>query len=143
MRAGPVLVLLVGLAMPACAADGSAAPAGIFFPTVPIGEAYPAALMEGVLEVEDGCVYVANGGARWLALWPEGYTAALSGGRLEVRDGDGGPVTREGERVTLGGGEVNPVEVGGSTASTRYATEQAGQVVPDRCGDLFWLVSPG
>jgi hypothetical protein len=143
MRAGPVLVLLVGLAMPACAADAPAAPAGIFFPTVPIGEAYPAALMEGVLEVEDGCVYVANGGERWLALWPEGYTATRSEGRLDVRDGDGTPVAREGMHVTLGGGEVNPVEVGGSAASTRYATEQTGQVVPDRCGDLFWLVSPG
>jgi hypothetical protein len=125
-----------------CAADGPGSPSGVFFPTVPIGDAYPAALMEGVLEVRSGCIFVAAHGDRWLLLWPEGYTAQFANGQLDVRDESGKVAAREGKRLRVGGGEGNPLEMGGSAAAERWATDLTGVDVPERCGDLYWIVSP-
>lgn len=84
-----LLALVLAVMAAACAADRPGAPTGIFFPTVPIGNAYPSGLMHGVLEVRSGCVFVAAHGDRWLLLWPEGYTAHLVEGQLEVLDESG------------------------------------------------------
>ena len=52
------LVVVMALTVAVCGSDEPAALPGIFFPTVPNGDAYPAALMEGVLEEQAGCLYV-------------------------------------------------------------------------------------
>jgi hypothetical protein len=142
MWSSRLLGLLLAVTAAACAADRPDAPPGIFFPTVPIGDAYPGALMKGMLEVRSGCVFVAAHEDRWLLLWPEGYTAQLAAGQLEVLDESGGVVAREGKRLRVGGGETNPREVGGSGAAERWATGLAGVDIPERCGDLYWIVSP-
>jgi hypothetical protein len=133
---------VVAVMAAACAADRPGSPPGIFFPTVPIGDAYPSALMEGVLEVRSGCVFVAAHEDRWLLLWPEGFTTRYTDGELEVLDENGEVVGREGERLRVGGGETNPIEVGGSGAAERWATDLTGVEIPERCGDLYWIVSP-
>ena len=137
-----LLALVLAVTAAACAADRPGAATGIFFPTVPIGDAYPAALMESVLEVRSGCVFVAAHEDRWLLLWPEGYMAQLAEGQLEVLDESSEVVAREGERLRVGGGETNPREVGGSGAAERWATGLTGVGIPERCGDLYWIVSP-
>lgn len=137
-----LLGLVLAVTAAACAADRPGAPPGIFFPTVPIGNAYPAALMEGLLEVRSGCVFVAAYEDRWLLLWPEGYWAQLADGQLEVHDESGEVVALEGERLRVGGGETNPKEVGGSGVAERWATALTGVDIPERCGDLYWIVSP-
>jgi hypothetical protein len=45
-----LLAFVLAATAAACAADPPGAPTGIFFPTVPIGDAYPSGLMDGVLE---------------------------------------------------------------------------------------------
>jgi len=99
-----LLALVLAVTAVACAVDRPGAPTGIFFPTMPIGDAYPSGLMDGVLEVRSGCVLVAAHEDRWLLLWPEGYTAQLVDGQLEVLDESGEVVAREGERLRVGGG---------------------------------------
>ena len=79
---------------------------------------------------------------RRLLLWPEGYTARIADGQLVVLDEKGGVVGRVGEPLRVGGGERNPIEMGGETAAERYASELVGLDIPERCGDLYWLVSP-
>ena len=106
-----VATVIVGVALSPCGGRNAVAPDGIFFPTVPIGDSYPAGLMEGALQVDDGCVYVVMGDERWLVLWPEGSRATFDGGRLAVHDPDGLLVAHDGGPVRLGGGEINPVEV--------------------------------
>jgi hypothetical protein len=125
-----------------CAGYEPSAPKGVFFPTVPIGDAYPAASLTGVLELHSGCVFVAAPEDRWLLLWPEGYNARFVNGRLEVLDENGDTVAHNGERLQVGGGESRPIEVGGSRAAERWATDLTGMDIPERCGDLYWLVSP-
>jgi hypothetical protein len=103
----------------------------------------PLALIDGVLVERAGCLFVERDDTRWLLLWPEGSSARLIvEGVVEVLDEDGEVVGREGGPVRFGGGESNPIEVGGAAASEAWATRLTGKDVPDRCGDLYWLVSP-
>lgn len=136
------LALLSALMGAACHGTAKVAPEGIFFPTVPRSEAYPSGLIGGRLEVRSGCLFVATESDRWLLLWPDGYRAQIESDQLEVVDEDGAVVGREGERIRLGGGETRPREVGGTAAAERWASELTGLQMPDRCGDLYWIVSP-
>src|SRR2546423_866296 len=136
------VVLLAGVCAPGCGSDAPAAPPGIFFPTVPIGGAYPLALLSGRLEDRSGCLFAAANNERWLLLWPEGYQARMANGRVEVLDGDERLVAREGEEFQVGGGGTEPREVGGAAASEQWATGLTGVDIPERCGDMYWIVSP-
>src|SRR3954451_90372 len=97
--------------------------AEIFFPTVPVADAYPAALIDGRLDEHNRCIFVASGGDRWLLLWPKGYEADFLDGRLEVSDQNGKLVGRDGDEVSLGGGEGNPTDMGGAANAEAWATE--------------------
>jgi hypothetical protein len=84
MTTSRFLATMVPLA--ACADLAGDAPAGVYFPTVPIGEAYPAALFEGGLEIDDGCLSLTSHGERWFALWPEAYRTERDGELIRVLD---------------------------------------------------------
>jgi len=116
------LALLAMVLLSACAASPSpsAAPTGTPQPGVIAlrtqapqpGEtpaACPAALIEGVL-VRDAQSSVGLRDAQGLirqVIWPNGYFARDDGGRLSVRDGSGNVVAHEGDRVSIGGGEID------------------------------------
>ena len=136
------LLVLMAFTVLACGSDEPAAHPGLFFPTVPIGDEYPAGDMEGVLEEQDDCLFISAPQDHWLLLWPEGYTARVADGQLEVLDEGGKVMGRVGEPLRVGGGETNPVEIGGAAAAERRASELTGLDIPERCGDLYWLVSP-
>lgn len=141
-RLGQLLALVLTLAATVCRGDEPTAPRDVFFPTVPLCDDYPAALIEGVLEVRSGCVFVSRHEEHWLLLWPEGYSVRRADGQIEVL-GDGDEVVgREGEPLRLGGGEGRPIEMGGEAAAERWASELTGMDIPERCGDLYWIVSP-
>ena len=133
-------MLTAGMAS-GCASEPSAPP-GVFFPTVPISDEYPAGVMRGRLELEDGCLFVTSGSERHLLLWPEGYTARRDGETIEIFTEDRGPIARVGEPIRVGGGERRPLEMGGAAAAERSITVLTGGDIPERCGDLYWLVSP-
>lgn len=42
-------------------------------------------------------------------IWPNGYSARDDGGRLAVLDGSGNLVAHEGDRVSIGGGEIDTI----------------------------------
>jgi hypothetical protein len=137
------LVLLGTVAVSACGSDAPAAPSRIFFPTVPVGGAYPMALLSGRLVDRSGCLFAVAHDERWLLLWPEGYRARMANGLVEVLDGNGKLVAREGEEFEVGGGENRPSEVGGAAASEKWASDLTGVDIPERCGDMYWIVAPG
>jgi hypothetical protein len=126
----------------ACADPVGDAPAGVFFPTVPIGADYPAALFEGDLEIDEGCLYLTDHGERWLALWPEGYRAERDEGLIRVLDRAGEVVGVDGGSIRVGGGEGRPVEIGSVEAADHWAEGLTGGDIPERCGHLYWIVSP-
>ncbi len=125
-----VVSLLVATSLAACSNAGPSAPDGLFFPTVPRQDAYPAALFSGPLVERSGCIVGGNGGP--VLLWPDGYTARTAqDGRTQVLDENDAVIGIVGENVSLGGGHV------GASFDTR-ATEQT----PDNCGHDYWLVAP-
>ena len=136
------LLALAILCAPACGSVGRTAPDGVFFPTVPVGNAYPAGEIQGMLELRSGCLFVTRPEDRWLLLWPEGYTAREAQGAIEILDEEDDLVAREGDQIRLGGGERRPIEIGGTAEAERNASELTGADIPERCGDLFWLVAP-
>lgn len=124
----------------ACSRD-PAAPPGIAFPTYDAGGEHPLALFDGTLEVEDGCVFLAKHGQRWLGLWPNDLRAVLVENRLRIVDGDGRVLAAEGGPIRAGGGERSASELGGFAALEAWFAGIGGTDLPNRCGDLTWQVS--
>ena len=125
-----VVCFAVAASLVACSRVGPSAPDGLFFPTVPRQDAYPAALFSGQLVERSGCLVGGHGGP--VLLWPDGYRARTAqDGRTQVLDENDAVVGTVGENVSLGGGHVG---AGFDTG----ATEQT----PDACGGDYWLVAP-
>ena len=125
-----VVCLAVAASLVACSRVGPSAPDGLFFPTVPRQDAYPAALFSGQLVEHSGCLVGGKGGP--ILLWPDGYTArAALDGRTQVLDENDAVVGTVGENVSLGGGYV------GASFDTR-----ASQQTPEACGHDYFLVAP-
>jgi len=111
MLARRSLVITLAVALAACAATPSAAPASAvvlrtWVPSSP--EACPAARTEGTLvrQSQSGAGLRDDAGAVWQVIWPTDYTAREEGGRLVVLDGSGTVVAHEGDRVEIGGADV-------------------------------------
>lgn len=135
-------IITAALLLAACSSGVSDAPPGVFFATVPIGDAYPGAEFRGSLEVADGCLFLTDGAERWLALWPERYRVEHRNGLIHVRNRSGTVIATDGEQLLLGGGESRGIEVGGTEAGDAWARDLTGQTIPERCGHLYWIVSP-
>jgi hypothetical protein len=117
------------------------APSGIFFPTYDADGPHPTALLDGTLQAEGGCVFLARDGERWLGLWPNDLRAELEGDRLQIVDGHGRVLATEGEPIQAGGGERRASELGGFPALNEWFAEIGGTTIPRECGDLTWQVS--
>jgi hypothetical protein len=130
-----VVTLVVAASLAPCSHTGPSAPDGLFFPTIPRQDAYPAALLVGPLAERSGCLVVGEKGFNGLLLWPDGYTARTGqDGRTQVLDEKGTVVATVGEKMSLGGGYVG--------ASFDTLTSQR---TPDACGHhrwQYWLVAP-
>jgi hypothetical protein len=130
-----------GRILAACSSGGRVAPPGIFFPTHDAQGPQPGALFEGTLEVEDGCVYLAQHGERWLGLWPEDLRAEIAGDTLRIVDGHGQVLASDGGPIRAGGGERSASGLGGFEALEAWFAEIGGTAIPRWCGDLVWQVS--
>ena len=125
-----VVCLVVATSLVACSRAGPSAPDGLFFPTVPRQDAYPAALFSGQLVERSGCLVAGKDGP--VLLWPDGYTARTAqDGRTQVLDENDAVIGTVGENVSLGGGNVG----------ASFDTRATGQT-PDACGHVYWLVAP-
>jgi hypothetical protein len=133
-------ILAAVIVLAACSSE-PVAPPGIHFPTYDADGPQPLALLDGTLQVEDGCVYIAKDGERWLGLWPNGLRAELAGGHLQIVDGHEQVVASEGEPILAGGGERRASELGGFAALDEWFAEIGGTTIPRECGDLSWQVS--
>jgi hypothetical protein len=138
MTAARLLTMVIVLT--ACSSD-PIAPPGIHFPTYDAGGPHPLALLDATLEVDDGCVYLAKDGDRWIGLWPNDFRAEIDGDRLRIVDGQGLVLATEGGPILVGGGERRASELGGFAALEEWFAEVGGTAFPKGCGDLTWQVS--
>jgi hypothetical protein len=141
---GGVHRLLIGslVLVAAIACSGAAGPAVIdgtaLIRQEEEGEAYPAALGQGTLVVEQGCLAMAGSvGPPSFVLWPPSFALRRGERGIEVVDGDGNLVAGVGEPVQLGGGwmDLSP------------AQDITGDGIPARCrvnGDeRYFIAGPG
>lgn len=75
----------------------------------PSGSGGDAALLEGVLELSDGCLLIVDSlGISFSPVWPHEYSYKRVAEDVEIIDEMGEVVARVGERVGVGGGEFSP-----------------------------------
>lgn len=134
------IIIAATILFAACSSE-PVAPPGIRFPTYDAGGPQDAGLLDATLEVEDGCVYLAKDGERWLGLWPNDLRAELEGDHLQIVDGHGEVLASEGEPILVGGGERRASELGGFAALDEWFAGIGGTSIPRACGDLSWQVS--
>lgn len=119
--------------LPACRGlDDPGASVGVFFPRHGQSGPHALALLEGRLEVQEGCLLVVHANAvKYLPIWPGGFGLRRAPGALQITDAAGRVVAAEGEMVRLVGGEY-PAE---------FASRVMGREAPSACrGYGSWLV---
>jgi hypothetical protein len=115
-------------------------PPELFFPQLPPPSGPRVNLLaslSGTLTVEDGCLWLRTPATRHLLVWRQAHALGWSEGRSVILQ-EGGVVARVGDRVAVGGGEVNmrDVPVGGN-----WLEAQVGGVAPAACrAGPFWIV---
>ena len=130
MTARGVSIALVVVGVAACSTPAPV-PEGYAFPTWHVGGSGAAALLEGDLQVDAGCLYAQPPlGRRYLVVWPDTLRLVIDNGTPVVLDGER-IVARSGEAVRLGGGEIGPYLVPSSAdACDRNQVWGANTIVP-------------
>jgi hypothetical protein len=95
---------------------------GVFFPQHE-RDFTPAALVQGRLEVRDGCLWIAGEGPPEVAIWPRNYQLRMTDNRLEIIDERGRVLARDGDMV----------RANGATLTEQRAKEVSGRVAPASC----------
>jgi hypothetical protein len=106
--------------------------------TSELGDAYPAALGQGTLVVENGCLAMRHGSSPpSFVLWPPNYELQRGQKGIEVVDGEGNLVAGIGEAVQLGGGWMD----------LEPAQDITDGRIPEACRvnatERYFIASPG
>ena len=132
------LILLAALAAVVVACGESSEPTpepsefSLFFPQRPpptgprVGQA---ALLQGRLVVEDGCVWLAGRAGRHLIVWPSSYLPARVHGSLAILGPERTIIALQGQDLALAGGEV-AIDQNEARNAVR---ELAGAEIPFEC----------
>ena len=104
---GRRLLVLAISGVAACASPPAPVPEGYVFPTWHVGDAGAAALLEGVLVADNGCLYVQpTEGTRYLVVWPDTLRLVLDPSNVAVVMNGTDAAARVGGMIQLGGGEI-------------------------------------
>ena len=141
MRARLMVVAVVVLA--GCANETSVSDqAGVSFPVHQASGPQPLALLDGTLDVREGCVYIrAENGERFVGLWPRAYHPERVEDEVRIVDELGEVLAVEGGPIRVGGCAREASEVGGFDALDAWFAQIGGTALPRGCGELFWQVS--
>jgi hypothetical protein len=103
-RRGCGLAFAAALVLAGCGSSPPV-PAGYVFPTRS-SSGGGAALLQGVLEVRDGCIYVRpDEGPAYFVIWPDTVSLTVNGDGTPTLLQDGSPFAVPGDIVAVGGGE--------------------------------------
>jgi len=98
-------------------------------------DAYPQALLQGTLVLEDGCLRVipADGGESNLIIWPYGYSFDINGNKIQILNDKNQPVAIVGDYVFVGGG---------LQSQENLEKVYLSQSIPDRVKGPYRLAAP-
>jgi len=124
-----------GILITAETADGRT----IYLPKQPPTEASMAALMEGTLVEENGCLRVIEESNQkgFLILWPFDSELRLSAEKIELLNGDGQVIARVGESLRISGGAME------SPPSMARFDEVIPGLPIDDCPGPYWVAGQG
>jgi hypothetical protein len=125
--------LLLGVILTMACSNPRTDGGDLFFPQLAPASserAFPSALADGTLILEGGCLRLQEGG--YLILWPPQVSLSRSGESIQVVDAESGKTARVGEKVRLGGGEVQ---------AGAPILNELREPVPDGCPGPYWLAS--
>ena len=111
--------VVIGLIL-ASACSGAPVQEGLFFPTWDPKGPVPAAIVQGVLDEKDSCLFVKANGQRTLVVWEAG----LGFEDNALLDSSGDAIASVGETIHGGGGYYG---------DRRHFEDLAGEPIPDRC----------
>lgn len=107
------------------------------FPRQPETDEHMAALLEGNLILDKGCLRATTEGyeeSGFLVIWPAEATPRVSSdGTIEVLDGNGEIVAQVGESISIGGGAME------SDDSMRFWDEQIEGLPIGGCPGPYWI----
>lgn len=92
-----------------------------------------AALLDGELVIDAGCLRAGNNNTSYLIIWPPEVSVHSVGDSVEVHDQSGAAVAQVGSRVQLTGGELQ-VDQAASLA------QNLKEPLPESCPGPYWLV---
>ena len=96
-------ILVAAIVIAGCAQPPNVS--GIAFPRYASQSSVPAALNEGTLQEQDGCL-ILEGDATWVLLWPNSYGVTRDGEQLAIVDGTR-PLATVGSQVVVSGDELS------------------------------------
>lgn len=136
--AAVILVVALGACAETTASQNGALDDVVLIRASELGDAYPAALGQGTLVVEDGCVAMRQGSSPpSFVLWPPNYELQRGEKAIEVIDGEGNLVAGVGEAVQLGGGWMD----------LEPAQDITDGRIPEACRvnatERYFIASPG
>ncbi len=107
----------------------------IYLPKQPPTEASMAALMEGLLLEENGCLRVTTEGydEGFFILWPHDTDIRADGEKIELLNGQGQVIARTGEALRIGGGAME------SSASMAQFDDVIPGLPIDGCPGPYWV----
>ena len=108
----------------------------IFFPQM-WSTTYMDAGIMGQLIVEENCLRLKNteGNTSYLLIWPTGFRVREKDNLIQIFDETDEFVAKEGDEVTLFGGEV-------PEKFRSDLEQQMGQEFPEECLGPYWIVAP-
>ena len=128
---GSLLVVVAGLALLTGCAGGQADEEINFLRQKPSDAPDMTGLTEGRLVLSEGCLRIQNDGTSHAAIWPFEFDVNVRGDSVDILDEDE-VVTRVGDQIEVGGGEVRIM------SQEEFDRTYLGAL---QCSGPYWLVT--
>jgi hypothetical protein len=119
--------------------------AEVFFPELKKPHLTPLLPLVGKLLLDrEGCLRVddptfAQDDPGYVPVWPPQYKPDAEGDDVRILDGKGRVVARVGEKVDMGGGEIDRATL----EERNFMGERLARELFERCPGRYWLISDG
>ncbi|HEY4663157.1 MAG TPA: hypothetical protein VIH07_05740 [Candidatus Humimicrobiaceae bacterium] len=106
-----------------------------YFPVQKAGMARMEAILEGKLELDNGCLRIKYFDDNYLLIWPYGFSLRTEGEEIQVIDENGQVFARVGDNIRVGGGEIT-----GENAKESIEKYYIETPLPEDCQGPYWVV---
>src|SRR3989304_2870261 len=106
-----------------------------YFPVQKAGMATMEVILEGKLELDNGCLRIKYFDDNYLLIWPYGFSLRTEGEEIQVIDENGQVFARVGDNIRVGGGEIT-----GENAKELIEKYYIETPLPEDCQGPYWVV---